>query len=240
MRVLPIHAKMQTYNACCGNTICAGCLFQHQIKSQELAAERGQTPGPPTCAFCRELIPKSNEESLPRIRKRVERKDPKALYNLALKYGFGAHGITVDQSKCIGLLRQSAGLGCLEAQYSLGNLYDDGDMGLEQNSEEAYSWWEKAAEGGHVVARHNLGVKEAERDDCVATMRHCRLSAAGGYRNSMDCLVRVFADGFLRHGDLAITLQAFYRAKAEVNCKDRDQYNAYLKMKGEWNEDYDE
>jgi len=37
----------------------------------------------------------------------------------------------------------------------------------------------------------------------------------------------------LHHGDLAETLLAFYRSRAEMKSEDRDQYISYLKMSGQ-------
>jgi TPR repeat protein len=146
----------------------------------------------------------------------------------------------VDQAKFIDLLRQSADLGDSSAQYHLGNFHLIGDMGLEQNEEEAIKHWKKAAEGGNLMAGHNIGSFENNTNgDYVASMRHWRLSASGGYKLSMDCLIDDFEDGFLRHGDLADTLKAFYRARAEMRSEDRDKYIEYLKKTGEYKEEYE-
>ena len=53
-------------------------------------------------------------------------------------------------------------------------------------------------------------------------------------------LIVCFEDGFLRHGDLAKTLQVMYRSRAEMRSKDRDQHIAYLKVKGEYEAEYDD
>ena len=76
MRVLPLHAMLQTQSYCCGKTVCASCDFQHQRKSRELAV-------PITCEFCRTALPDSDEERLARLRKRVEGEDPRALFIMA-------------------------------------------------------------------------------------------------------------------------------------------------------------
>lgn len=55
----------------------------------------------------------------------------------------------------------------------------------------------------------------------------------------MNSIISRFEDGVLRHGDLAEPLQAFYVARAEMWSKDREQYIAYLKMTGEYDEEYD-
>ena len=239
MRVLPIHAKLQTYFPCCGKTVCGSCDLQHQVKSGERAAERGRTPVPGTCAFCRTAAPISDKDILTQLSKRVELKDPNALLNMAMHYGRGELGLPVDEAKCIELLRESAGIGCPGAHYKLGSFHDDGEMGLEQNREEAIKYWEKAAEGGYITARHNLACTEGLNDNWVAAMRHFRLSASGGYRTSKDCLIEFFENGLLHHDDLAEVLQAMYCARAEMKSEDRDKYIEYLKRTGEYNGEYD-
>ena len=229
MRMLPIHESLHSYFPCCGKIICCGCDHQHSMKSGK---ER-------TCAFCREPMPRSDEEYLARLVKRVERKDPHALLNMAIFHGEGELGLPVDHAKCVDLLRESAGLGCPCAQYNLGNFRDDGEMGLEQDEEEALKYWEEAAEGGDIFSLHNLGCVEEGFGDHVAAMRHWRLSACGGMRRSMGALIDCFEDGLLRHGDLAETLQVFYRARAELKSDDRDQYIKHLKKTGEYKEHHD-
>jgi len=239
MRALPLHAMLQTYANCCGKFLCSGCNFQHQVKHQRQATKKGQTPLPLTCAFCRTTLPDSDEEILARVHKRIELKDPKALRNMAMYYGQGDLGVSVDQAKCIDLLRQSVGLGCPGAHYQLASFHHTGEMGLEQNEEEASKYLEKATEGGHVPALYNLGCIENNSGNSTAAMRHWRLSASGGHKRSMDALISCFDHGLLRHGNLAKSLQAFHRARAEMKSEDRDVHIAYLKRTGKYREEYD-
>ena len=228
MHALPMHPQLQTYSVCCGKIICLGCDYQHSKKNEVSRS----------CAFCRTpMTESSDEEYLVRLSKRVERRDRQAMCNMAVMYRYGDLGLPVDQVKCIDLLRQSAGLGLPDAQCKLGSFHCNGEMGLEHNEEEAVKYWEKAAEGGHVLARHNLGSVDNE---CVAAMRHWRLSASMGYRNSMEALIEdCFENGLLHHRDLAETLQAMYRARAEMKSADRDAYIEYLKRTGEYKKEYD-
>ena len=166
------------------------------------------------------------------LRKRVELKDPRAMLNMAMNYGNGDFGVPVDQARCIELLRESAVLGFLPAQCQLGDLHHYGEMGLEQNEEEARKYYEKAAEGGHIESRHNAGCVVYDNGDHVAAMRHWRQSASGGLKTSMGALIECFEDGFLHHADLAESLQTFYRARAEMKSKGRDRYIKHLKMTG--------
>ena len=242
MRMLPLHDNLRMYANCCGKTFCGSCDLQHDAQTQIKNAKRAkmqQPPVPRACAFCREPISKSDEESLALTRKRVEDKDPRAFFRLAMDHGYGRHGLPVDHAKCIDLLRQSAGLGFPVAHYQLGNFYQNGDRGLEQNEEEALKHWDKAAEGGYLNARHNVGCIVANSGDAVAAMRHFRLSASGGLRVSMAALIAYFEQGSLRHGDLAETLQAMYLARAELSSKDRKKYIEHLKKTGEYDEGCD-
>ena len=181
-----------------------------------------------------------SDETLVALRgKRVELKDPHALCDLAIDYGYGQNGLSVDHTKCVDLMRQSAGLGCPDAHYKLGIYHYNGEMGLEQNEEETLKYYTRAAEDGHVQARHNLGCMESNNGNRVAGMRHWRLAASGGDRNSMNCLIDYFEAGLLQHPILAETMQAFYRARAEMKSEDRDQYIKLLKKTGEYKEEYD-
>jgi len=170
---------------------------------------------------------------------KIELKDPQALQNMATHYSNGKFGLPVDQAKCIELLHKATDLGFPPAQFQLGNFHDGGRMGLEQNKEEASKCYKEAAKGGDVIARHHLGCKEARNGDIVAAMRHFRLSASGGFRKSMEGLTACFEDGLLHHADLAETLQAFYRARAEMKSEDRDQCIKHLKEIGEYKEEYE-
>ena len=228
MRVMPMHTILNTYSDCCGKVVCCGCDFQHKLKNQESRS----------CAFCRTPSPLSNEEILVRLRKRVNLKDPKAVCMIALHYGYGHLGLRVDQAKCIDLLRKSADLGYATAHYQLGNFHKCGKMGLEQNEEEALKHWKKAAEGGENFAVHHLGFFDYENSDFVAAIRHWRLSSSAGYRFSMNGIMKCFENGVLLHADLAASLQAFYRARAEMKSDERDEYIKHLKRNGEYREEY--
>ena len=243
MHAMPIARQLSLYFVCCGKSLCLACDYQHNIKAREGNEERVQLQQPPvprTCAFCREPISHSEEEILARLRKRVEQKDPEAIYSMAMNYGYGRFGLPVDQAKCIELFRESAGLGLPVAYYKLGEFHFKGEMGLELNKEEALKYLEKAAEGGHLNARHNLGCTEWANGNHVAAMRHMRLSASGGYRPSTEALIKYFEFGFFRHDDLAETLQAMYCARVEMRSENRDKYIEHLKRTGEYEESMSE
>ena len=156
-----------------------------------------------------------------------------------MHYGNGQYGLAVDRAKCIDLLREAADLGCSAAQYQLGQFHHDGKMGLKRNKKKALKYWEKAAEGGKVDARHSLGVVEGKKGNDVAAIRHLRLSASGGFRRSMESLISAFEHGVLHHSDLSESLRRYYRSRTEMKSEGRDQHIAYLKRAGEYKAEYD-
>ena len=159
--------------------------------------------------------------------------------NMGMKYGYGELGLPVDQGKCIDLLCQSADLGNAVSQYQLGNYHLTGEMGLEQNKEEALQHYQKAAECGDLMAWYTLGVTEHNKGNRAAALRRLRVSASGGLRRPMDGLIAYFENGLLQHGDLAETLQAFYRSRAEMKSKERDKCIVYFKETGKYKQEYD-
>ena len=101
----------------------------------------------------------------------------------------------------------------------------------------ALKYWKKAAEGGHVMARHNLGCIEYADGDFAAAIRHWRMSASGGSKRSMNNIILRFEDGLLHHKDLALTLRAFYCSSAELKSDGRTKFIEFLKTNGEYQDD---
>ena len=68
--------------------------------------------------------------------------------------------------------KKAAEMGCTEAQDYLGNWYEEGENGLPVDYQEAYRWYQKAAEQGDSYAQYDigwlfdngLGVKENKRE----------------------------------------------------------------------------
>ncbi len=62
-----------------------------------------------------------------------------------------------DYATAISWLRPLVELGHARAQFTLGNMYYDG-QGVSQDYAEAVKWWRKAAEQGDPIAQYDLGV----------------------------------------------------------------------------------
>lgn len=87
----------------------------------------------------------------------AEKKQPYALYNLALFYANGQHGLAFDQYKAHELFMESAIREAVPAMYEVGVMFEKG-LGCICNFSEAAFWYEEAAKRGHPEAFNNLGV----------------------------------------------------------------------------------
>ena len=86
-----------------------------------------------------------------------EKKQPYSLYNLALFYANGLHGLAFDQFKAHELFLEAAVREAVPAMYEVGVMFEKG-LGCVCNFSEAAFWYEEAAKRGHLEAFNNLGV----------------------------------------------------------------------------------
>ncbi|MXN65930.1 hypothetical protein GR183_13535 [Stappia sp. GBMRC 2046] len=94
------------------------------------------------------------------LRQAAENGDPKALFEVAVRYSEGK-GVAPDLSKAVKYYERAAAGGLAPAQYRLGSLYEKG-QGVEKNLETARLWYRRAADKGSAKATHNLAVLHAE------------------------------------------------------------------------------
>ena len=72
---LPVDADKWKIASCCSQRICDGCAIANQLREAEQGLEL-------RCAYCREPLPKSDEEAAKSVMKRVKANDPIALYKM--------------------------------------------------------------------------------------------------------------------------------------------------------------
>ena len=72
-------------------------------------------------------------------------------------------GMTPEEVKAFEGYKAKAEKGNAEAQYNLGESYDNGD-GVPKDKVEGVKWYRKAAEQGNAVAQSNLGFMYANGD----------------------------------------------------------------------------
>jgi TPR repeat protein len=136
-----------------------------------------------SCPFCREPVANDDEEEHKRMMKRIKANDPAALGQIGrrrIREG--------DNDSAFVYLTKAAELGDLDAHNNLGVMYREG-WGVEKDVEKAVYHYEKAAIGGHPVARYNLaGIEERYNGNMKRSVKHLIIAANLGYEKSMKAL----------------------------------------------------
>ena len=117
---------------------------------------------------------------------------------------------------------KAAELGDAEAHYKLSFLYREG-KGVEEDWEKEIYHLEKAAIGGHAMARHNLGVYEWYNENIERAVKHYIIAATQGVDESIKVLMEMFKMALVSKDDLAAVLRAH---KAAVDATKSPQRKA--------------
>ena len=93
---LPLDVEQFMFKVCCMKKVCSGCILA--------SVKRGMRD----CPFCR--APKPDEsQALAMIRKRVDKGDPLAIFNLGNKYCSGQYGLVKDVTRTVRARRRARG-----------------------------------------------------------------------------------------------------------------------------------
>ena len=163
---LPINLKEISYQACCGKTLCAGCI------DATFKADDRQL-----CPFCRTPEAGTDGEYVERLKKRLASDDADAITQLGCYYYNGRMGLPQNYRKANKLYLRAGELGCALAYHNLAISYGQG-RGVERDDKKAKYYLELAAIGGYVKARHDLG--DLERVLC--NMNRALDDFGGGWR----------------------------------------------------------
>jgi len=184
-----------------------------------------------SCAFCREQVPENDSEWIKRYEERVDKGDLEAMVSLAAMYRYGQYGLVRDEAKALELLQRAADLGCPDALGMLAYYFFNGEGGVIQDWEKARIYLEDATKKGNAVIRYNLGLLEEDRQHHDLAIRHYKLAAAGGEKESTKQLWNYYSSDKLTKADLEATLRAHHSACDEMNSEDRERYEAWQKAK---------
>ena len=176
MRPLPNTAEQMTSEPCCGKLICHGCTYAMVLSG-----------GKDLCAFCRTPYASSEEEEMKRLKNLMDKGNGWAFAVFGTYYAKGEYGMPQDRSKAVELLLKAGELGFTEAYYNVGNAYSFG-RGVEVDDKMAKHYYELAAMGGNVAARHNLGCMEDEVGNAYRAMKHFMIAARAGDKGSLDAV----------------------------------------------------
>ena len=221
MLTLPLLAKEQRYQSCCGKMLCFGCIYAAFMSDdREL------------CPFCRIPVHTSDGEGIERLKKRVEAEDANAIYQLGCKYYHGDMGLPQDRDKGMELWFRAGELGCAQAHHCVAMAYRDGN-GVERDEQKAKHYCELAAMRGYADARHNLGSFEGNVGNIDGAMKHWMIAAGGGNDLSLKCIRICFTNGHATKDDFEKALRAHKEAKDEMKSDQRDKAAAVIAARGQ-------
>jgi tetratricopeptide (TPR) repeat protein len=215
---LPINVK-NVFMSCCSKWICRGCDYANQKREFEAGLEN-------ICAFCREPMPKSDEEASKKTMKRIKKHNcPAAMVHMGKKRRNDG-----DYETAFKYFTKATELGDVDAHFNLSNLFWTGE-GVEKDKEKEVYHLEEAAIGGHPHARHNLGCEELENGRYERAKKHFIIAANLGYQDSLNELREGYATGHASKEDYADALRAYQAALDETKSAERKVAEAYYKAR---------
>jgi uncharacterized protein len=102
-----------------------------------------------------EGVPKDARQALAWTEKAANLGFAAALHDMGVSYSQGLDGVAVDFAKGLGYYNKAAQAGSVEAQATLGSIYDEGNK-VAPDHALAATWYSKAAQGGSIAAIVNL------------------------------------------------------------------------------------
>ena len=207
------------YQSCCGKVICCGCFYAPVYDNQ---GNKVNIEKQNECAFCRVVAPKSEEEMVKRIMKRVEINDPMAIYNLGTYYDQGILGYPQDYSKALELWHRAAELDFALAHNNIGYAYTNG-MGVDVDKKKARYYYEQAAIRGDLKARCNLGYLEKKAGNMNRSLKHLMIAVRDGHNESLEAIKRFYSIGHETKDDYMKALQLYQAYLGEIKSPQRDK-----------------
>jgi hypothetical protein len=170
-------------------------------------------------------VPKSKDEVFSHLKKRVEANDPPSMRVMGTQcYGVRDYGVAFDY------YTKAASLGDVESHFLLSDMYRNG-YGVEKNEKEELYHMEKAAIGGHPVARYNLGCYEGRTGRIDRMMKHFIIAAKLGYDSALEQVKKGFQRGEVSKEDYASSLRGHQAAVDATKSEQREEAYAALKIR---------
>ena len=187
--------------------------------SHDVATENIQQ----TCLFCRQPVPKTEEDFYKTLMKRIDANDPVALCKLGERhYSEGDHDAAFEY------LGKAAELGDAMAHYNLSLMYRLG-KGVEKDEKKETYHLEEAAIRGHSDARYNLGMHAMRRNRIPSrAMKHWIIAATLGHDQSIQALKRCYKHDAISKEDFAAALRAHHAAVNATKSPQREAAAKYF------------
>jgi TPR repeat protein len=168
------------------------------------------------CPFCREPLPKTEEEMEQNCEKRIKTNDPVALYLMGSKRDRKG-----DFGRATEYYKKAAKLGNIEAHYNLSFLYRKG-LGVEKDMKKELYHLEEAAIGGHPDAMCNLGYYEWNNGRYDRAVNHYIIAAKLGLDRGMETVKKGFMRGLVSKEHYSAALRGHQAAVDATKSKQRD------------------
>ena len=207
---LPLDPKKYGTFSCCCKRICGGCSYANHQREIEQGLEQ-------RCPFCREPMPKTDEDHQKNLAKRVKTDDPIALLKMGVKCDEER-----DHEGAFGYYTRAAGLGEMDAHFNLSLMYQKGE-GVEKDGKKKVYHLEEAAIGGHASARNNLGCHEENSGQINRAMKHYIIAANLGHGGALEAVKMGFAHGVVSKENFEAALRGHQAAVDATKSKQRDE-----------------
>jgi len=213
---LPVLNTGRRYQSCCGKEICAGCEYAPVYDNQ------GNVVDNQKCPFCRTPFCKSREDMIARLKKREEAGDRIAIYNMGNYYRDGRNGFPQNHTMALECYHRAAQLGHALAYNDTGYCHEFG-RGVEVDKKKANHYYEIAAIGGDVVARHNLGINEKYEGNMDRALKHFMISVGCGDNHSLEMIQKLYSNGLATKDDYRKALHSYQTYLSEIKSVQRDK-----------------
>ena len=211
---LSLDLLTSTVYRCCSKLVCKGCVYANDRREDEMRLA-------PSCPFCREPIPETDEEIRKQVMKRVEANDPHAICEWGVEQ-FEKR----DFSGALEYFTKAATLGDAEAHYKLALMYQI-DECVEKDDEKYIYHLGEAAVSGHPDARYFLGAYEWNSDNDLRAVKHWIIAATQGDDRSIKQLMKIFKEGFIKKVVLEHALRAHKAAVDATKTPLREEAEIY-------------
>ena len=207
---LPLDINKWSVNSCCCKPICDGCSHANKRREWEQGLDQ-------KCPYCRESVPKTDEEIDKNYMKRAKANDPVAIFKMAEK----CH-LEGNFEGAVEYFTKAAEFGEMDAHYNLSLMYYKGE-GVEKDEKKEVYHLEEAAIGGHPEARYNLGVNEWNSGRYDRAVKHWIIAAKQGLDKALEEVKEVFHLGVASKEDYASALRGHQAAVDAIQSEQREE-----------------
>ena len=166
------------------------------------------------CQFCR-AKDLSEEEEMRRCKERMKAGHAETFdYMGYIMFQRGNIG------KALEIWNQGANLGHAGAHHSIADVYLHG-KGVEKDDKKAQYHLERAAIGGHEMARYSLGINEYNVGNMNRAMKHFMIAARTGYDEPLKQVEKGYKWGIVEKEEYESTLSAHKVFQDEIKSNQR-------------------